>query len=217
MQIHLITIFPEILNNYFNSSIMKIAQNKWKFNPVLYNLCDYTVKNTRRVDSRPYWGLPWTILAPIPLWNCIESIWVKTWKKIDIFHLSPTWKKIKQKTFENFAKKQKDCIIICSHYEWIDARIIDYYKVKEFSIWDYVITSWELAAMVFIDWIIRLLPWVLNEKSLKEESFSFWLWWKKEYPQYTRPENYKWLKVPEDLLSWNPKKIEKWKESNIKL
>lgn len=214
MKIHFITIFPEILKNYFETSIMKIAQNKKLFEPILYNLCDYTIKNTRRVDDRPYWWLPGTILSPIPLGNCIEEIFKKIWNKILIFHLSPKGEKIKQQTFEKMAKNIQECIVICSHYEWIDSRIIEYYKVKEFSIWDYVITSWELSAMVFIDWIIRLIPWVLNEKSLEEESFSKKLLRKKEYPQYTRPEIFKWIKVPEELLSWNPKKIEQWKLEN---
>lgn len=214
MKIHLITMFPEILKNYFETSIMKIAQNKKIFEPIFYNLCDYTVKNTRRVDDRPYWWLPGTILSPIPLGNCIEEIFEKIWNKTQIFHLSPQGKKIKQQTFEKLAKEKQEFIVICSHYEWIDSRIIEHYKVTEYSIWDYVITSWELSTMVFIDWIIRLLPWVLNKKSLEEESFSKKLSRKKEYPQYTRPEIFKWLKVPEELLSWDPKKIEKWKLEN---
>lgn len=214
MKFHIITIFPKTFDSYLNTSILKRAQDKNIFEPIFYNLCDYSDKNTRRVDSRPYWGLPWTIFSPEPLSRVIEEIFEKHWK-MEIIFFSPKWKKLKQQICEKFAKSQKDYILICGHYEWIDQRIIDIYKIKEISIGEYVMTSWELAAMVFMDSIIRLIPWVISSESLLEESFSNNLFWKKEYPQYTRPENFKWINVPKELLSWNPNIIEEWKKQNI--
>lgn len=211
MKIHIITMFPNSFLSYLETSILKIAQEKLIFEPIFYNLCDFSVKNTRRVDSRPYGWLPWTIISIEPLYKAISFIEEKYWN-IDKIYLGPRWKTLKQQTLEKLAKNKKDLILICGHYEWIDARIIEIFNIKEISLWDYVLTSWEIAAMVLIDWIVRLLPWAISEGSLEEESFSKKLWRKKEYPQYSRPENFLWFKVPKQLLSWNPAEIEKWKK-----
>ncbi len=213
MIFHIITLFPKSFESYFKTSILKIAQRKKKFKPIFYNLADFSVKNTRRSDDKPYGWLPWTILAVEPLYKVIKHIEEKFWNLQKIY-MSARWKILAQKTLEKFAKNEKDLIVICGHYEWIDQRIMDIFNIEEVSLGKYVITSWELAAMIFIDWIIRLLPGVLSKKSLQEESFSKKLKRKKEYPQYTRPENFMWYKVPTELLSWNPKTIENWKNKN---
>lgn len=212
MIFHIVTIFPESFDSYLTSSILKNARGNWFFDYKIYNLCDYSIKNTRRVDDRPFGWMPWTIITLEPLYKCISEI-VNSNPHIWIIHLSPRWKKIKQHILEKFAKKPKDYIVICGHYEWIDDRIKEFFKIEEYSIWDYVLTSWELAAMVLIDWIVRLLPWVLNIESLVEESFSKKLSRKKEYPQFTRPREFLGKKVPEELLSWDPKIIQKWKNN----
>lgn len=211
MKIHILTLFPESFESYFKSSIIKIAIDKGLFEPIFYNICDFSVKNTRRVDSRPYGWWAGTLISIEPLYKAISHIENKFWvlKKI---YLTPRWETLNQAKLEKFAKSEKDIILICGHYEWIDERIKDIFEIEEISIWKYVLTSWELASMVFIDWIIRLLPWVISDKSLVEESYSKSLKGKKEYPQYTRPEEFMWHKVPEELLSWNPKIIQKWKE-----
>ena len=132
--------------------------------------------------------------------------------------MTPSWEILTQIRVEKYYKKlkNKDFIIICGHYEGIDQRIIDLYVDYKISIWKYILTSWELAAQVFLDAIIRHIPWVLwNKKSLEEESFSKILSRQKEYPVYTRPENFCWLKVPKILLSGNHKKIESWKFNNL--
>ena len=214
-KIHIITMFPDSFSSYLNTSILKIAREKWIFEPVFYNLCDFSVKNTRRVDDRPYGWFPWTIISAEPLYKVITHIEEKC-GKLDKIYLSPRWKILRQQTLEKLAKNKKDLILICGHYEWIDARIIEIFNIKEISVWNYVLTSGELAAMVLIDWMVRLLPEVISERSLEEESFSKKLNRKKEYPQYTRPEEFLWHKVPEELLSWNPKTIEKWKKNFIK-
>lgn len=198
-----------------NSSILKNAASKWLLEIDFYDLADYSSVKTRRVDDKPFGWLPGAIISPEPLAKAIDSIQEKHWK-MDIIFLSPKWKRLKQNLLEKFAKSEKDYILICGHYEWIDERIIELYNIKEVSIWDYILTSWELASMVFIDWITRLLPWVITSQSLEEETFSKKLWRKKEYPQYTRPREFMWKKVPDELLSGNQKLIEKWKKENIK-
>lgn len=215
MIFHIVSIFPDSFKSYFSSSIMKNARAKWLFDYKIYNICDYSVKNTRRVDDRPYWWFPWTIISIEPLYKAISDI-ISTYWKMDIIYLWPRGKKYTQLKAEKFAKKAKDLILICGHYEGIDERIIEMLNVETLSLWDYILTSWELASMVFMDSIVRLLPWSINKKSLIEESFSKWLWRKKEYPQYSRPEDFKWYKAPTELLSWNPKIINIWKNKNIK-
>jgi tRNA (guanine37-N1)-methyltransferase len=214
MKFHIVTIFPDSFNSYFDASILKIAKEKGIFEPIIYNLCDYSVVNTRRIDDRPFWGFPWTIFSPEPLGRVIDDIQEQYWN-MEIIYLSPRWELLKAQILENFASENKDKIIICGHYEWIDDRIIKHYNVKEISLGEYVITSWELAAMVLIDWIVRMLPWVINQESLEEESFSEKLLRNKEYPQYTRPQEWRWMSVPEEIVSWDPKKIKLWKNKYL--
>jgi tRNA (guanine37-N1)-methyltransferase len=119
---------------------------------------------------------------------------------------------MKQSHIEKFSRKSEEYILICSHYEWIDERIFSIFPdIHSVSIWDYVLSSWELASVVWIDSVVRLLPGVINAKSLEEESFSKKLNRKKEYPQYTRPNNFLWYEVPGELLSGDKKVIENWK------
>jgi tRNA (guanine37-N1)-methyltransferase len=117
---------------------------------------------------------------------------------------------------ENLAKGSKNYCIICGHYEWIDARIYELFDITELSIGEYVLSSGELAALVVIDSIVRLVPWVLSEESLEEESYSTWLQRKKEYPQYSRPEVFEGIDVPKVLLSGDQKKISRWKIDNLR-
>ena len=214
MHLHIISIFPEIIENYLSESIMKRAQEKGSLVYTIYNLADWTVKNTRRVDDRPYGWWPGTILMVEPLFNLISYIESKegTLKKI-IF--SPRWDRLIQERVEIFAKGDESYILICGHYEGIDERIFSLFEIQHISIGDFVISSWELAALVWIESIIRLLPWVIDAESLSEESFSAWLGRKKEYPQYTRPKNFQWLDVPEVLLSGNKEAIHQWNHTHI--
>ncbi len=218
MIIHIISIFPESFDSYFSSSIIKRAKIKWLFDIELYKLNDFSENNTKRVDEKAYW-MHGQVISPKPLAKNIEHIFEKIWKKIPVIYMSPSWDLLNQKKVENFYTilKNKEFIIICGHYEWIDNRIIDLYVDYEISIWEYVLSNWEIAAQVFIDSIIRHIPWVLwNKKSLEEDSFSKLFSRQKEYPIYTRPEEFNWKKVPKILLSWNHKEIENWKINNLK-
>ena len=217
MKIHIITIFPEMFESYFKSSIMSKAVEKWFLELFFYKLNDFSSKKTKRVDEKAYW-MHWQVLSPDPLSKSIEFIFWRIGKKIPVIYMSPRWELLNQEKIENYNKiLWEEFIIICGHYEWIDQRIIDLYVTHEVSIGEYIISSWELASIILIDSIVRIIPWVIwNKLSYIEESFSKKLDRKKEYPLYTKPENFKWLKVPEILLSGNHKKIENWKISNLK-
>lgn len=216
MNFHIITIFPESFESYFQTSIMKKAIENNLFSINLYKLNDFSKNPTKRVDDKAY-GMHWQVIEAEVLSEAIEFIFKKIWKKIPVLFFSPSWDLLNQEKVEYFYEKlEKDCIIICWHYEWIDQRIIDLYVDFKISIWEYVLSSWELAASVFIDSFVRNIPEVLwNTLSLEEESFSKKFWRKKEYPVYTRPKVFKWLKVPEVLFSWNHKEIENWKKNNL--
>jgi len=216
MKIHIITIFPESFSSYFWSSIIKraIESNLVEFK--YYKLNDFSSDNFKRVDSKAYW-MHWQVISPEPLSKAIEYIFWLIWKKVKVIYMSPSWDLLTQEKVENYYEKLwEEFIIICGHYEWIDQRIIDLYVDYSISIWEYVLTSGELAAQVFVDWLIRFIPWVLwNNISLEEDSFSKKFNRQKEYPVYTKPEVFMWKKVPEILLSGNHKKIEEWKLKNL--
>jgi len=217
MKIHIITIFPESFESYFSTSILKKAVEKKLFQPIFYKLNDFSSLPTKRVDEKAYW-MHWQVLSPIPLSKAINHVFNKVWKKIKVIFLTPSWDLLNQQKVEKYYQDLwEDFIIICGHYEWIDQRIIQKYVDYEISIWEYVISSWELSSMVFIDTLVRHIPWVLwNETSLVEDSFSEKLNRQKEYPVYTRPEIFEWLEVPKILLSWNHKEIQKWKNINLR-
>ncbi len=216
MKIHIITIFPESFDSYFASSILWRALEKKLFEVEFYKLNDFSNKNFGQVDDKAY-GMHGQVISPEPLSNAIEHVFKQLWSKIPVIYMSPSWDLLTQETTERYAADNTDMIIICGHYEWIDQRIIEYYDVTCMSIWEYVLSSGELAAMVFIDSIVRHIPQVLwNPQSLEEDSFSKKLDRQKEYPVYTRPENILWLDVPAVLRSGNHQEIEDWKKNNLR-
>ena len=216
MKIHIVTIFPESFEFHFWNSILWRAKEKGLFDIELYKLNNFSSDNFKRVDDKAY-GMHGQVISPEPLSKSIEFIFEKVWSKIPVIYMSPSWDLLNQEKVENYYEKlDTDFIIICGHYEWIDKRVIDLYVDYEISIGEYVLTSWELAASVFLDAFLRHIPWVLwNINSLEEDSFSKKFDRQKEYPVYTRPENFMWKKVPEVLLSWNHKEIQKWKDNNL--
>jgi len=217
MKIHIITIFPESFDSYFSSSIMKKALEKGLFELVFYKLNYFSDKNFKQVDNKAY-GMHGQVIEAIPLSRAINHIFEGVWKKIPVVYMTPSGEILNQKKTEKYKEGLwEEFIIICGHYEWIDGRIIDKYVDYEISIWKYVISSWELSSMVFIDALVRNIPGVLwNRQSLEEESFSEKLLGKKEYSVYTRPKEFEGMKVPDVLISWNHWEIEKWKLNNLK-
>lgn len=215
MNIHILSLFPESVKPYLNSSIMQRAQEKGLFRYMVHNLTDWTVRNTRRVDDRPYGGWAGTIITIEPLTRAIRDIFDE-YGEMPILLMSPGGWLLTAEKSEKLAISSENYCIICGHYEWIDARIYELFDIEELSIGEYVLSSWELAALVVIDSIVRLIPGVLSEESLEDESFSVKIWRKKEYPQYSRPEEFEGIRVPEVLLSWDHKKISEWKKGNLR-
>jgi tRNA (guanine37-N1)-methyltransferase len=193
-----------------NESIIKRAQAKGKVGIFIHNLRDFSPDKHRKVDDRPFGGGPGMVMRPEPIFNAVEYIRSKVKsKKSKVILLSPQGRRLNQKICKGLAK-YKHLILLCGHYEGIDERVRRTLVDEEISIGDYVLTGGELPAMVVIDCVIRLIPGVLGErKSLHFESFEGNLL---EYSQYTRPANYRAMKVPTVLLSGNHRKIEKWRQ-----
>jgi len=210
MRIDIITIFPNMFSAVLNESILKRAQKKGKVKIYIHNLRDYSLDKHKKVDDRPFGGGSGMVMKPEPIFCAVEAIKSKIKiKKSKVILLCPQGKKLNQELVKRLSN-YKQLILICGHYEGVDERIRQYLVDEEISIGDYVLTGGELAAMVLIDAITRLIPGVLGDKnSLKFESFRDNLL---EYPQYTRPANFRGLKVPSVLLSGDHKKIADWRK-----
>lgn len=213
MKIHIITNFTGAFTSYFDSSIMRIAREKGLFEPIFYNLGDYSLQAQHRVDDKPYGGGAWALIQIEPMYRAITAIDPENrMKKI---YLWPRGERLKQAKIEQLSDElqESEFIILCGHYEGVDHRVFEIFEFEQYSIGDFVVSSGELATMVFVDAIVRLIPSVVwNEASLHEESFSEALDGKPEYPQYTRPADFMGYTVPEILLCGDPKKIGEWRK-----
>lgn len=204
MKITILTLFPEIIESFFKSSIMAKAVEKGLIEYSLVNIRDFAVDKHKTCDDAPYGGGAGMVLKPEPLSAALDSIG-DSLKRV-IFP-SPSGIKFDQRQAERLVE-YKDLVFICGRYEGIDQRIIDLYVDEEISIGDYVISSGEISTLVIIDAVYRLLEGVISSDSLLEESFSNGLL---EYPHYTRPPEFHGLVVPDVLLSGNHAKIEDWR------
>lgn len=214
MHFHIITIFPNMFNA-LNYGITDRAQKKGLIQINSWNLRDFSIDKHRRVDERPYGGGPGMVMMYEPLKKAIQAI-KKTINQpshtIKVIHLTPQGKTINQKMLQTFVdtKQIKNLIFLAGRYEGIDERFIEDEVDEEWSIGDYVLSGGELAAMVIIDSITRLLPGALgDEESVKQDSFSNILL---DHPHYTRPEEINGRKVPEVLLSGDHKAIAAWRK-----
>jgi len=201
-----------------NESILKRAQQKGKLKIVVHDIRDYTVDKHRKVDDRPFGGGPGMIMQIQPIYVALEKISKLSkmpTRQRRIILLSPQGKTLDQKIALKLSKF-RHLILICAHYEGVDERVRQHLIDEEISIGDYVLTGGELPAMVLLDAICRLVPGVLGRKeSLHQESFSDNLL---EYPQFTRPANFKGMKVPQILLSGDHNKIREYrKKESIKI
>lgn len=207
MTFTVITIFPEMFTSPLQSSILKRAQelNLIKVNVV--DLRSYSQDKHRKVDDYPYGGGAGMVMKPEPFFSCLEEIDKN--RKAHIILLSPQGKVFNQKKAQELAKKE-EVIIICGHYEGIDERVT-VLATEEISIGDFILTGGELAALVIIDSVARLIPGVVGDvASLEEESFALGML---EYPQYTRPRSFRGMDVPEVLLSGDHQAIARWRRS----
>ena len=208
----IVTIFPEVISAYTNSSIIKRAQEKELVKINIHNLRNWAKDKHKSVDDKPYGGGPGMLMKIEPIFNCLKDL--KKENSIVIL-TSPKGEKLTQKKLKELSQDTNaHYIILCGHYEGFDQRIHDYLVDYEYSIGDYVLSGGELPALVLVDGITRLIPGVLgNEESLISETFNSDI---PDYPQYTKPEEFNGWKVPDILLSGNHKEIKEWRESMSK-
>ena len=209
----IVTIFPEVISAYTNSSIIKRAQEKQLVKINIHNLRNWAKDKHKSVDDKPYGGGPGMLMKIEPIFNCLKDL--KKENSIVIL-TSPKGEKLTQKKLKELSQDTNaHYIILCGHYEGFDQRIHDYLVDYEYSIGDYVLSGGELPALVLIDGITRLIPGVLgNEESLVSETFNSDI---PDYPQYTKPEEFNGWKVPDILLSGNHKEIKEWRENMSKM
>jgi len=210
MKIDILTLFPDSFAPLKESIIGRAVETK-KFELNVIDIRSFSKDKHKRCDDEIFGGGDGMLLTPQPLFDSIESV---KQDNSHIVYMSPkgsTFSQVKAKSLVQF----EHLIIICGHYEGIDQRVIDTFVDEEISIGDYVLTGGELPAMVVVDTIARLIPNVLhNENSAKDDSFENDLL---EYPQYTRPAEFRGLKVPEVLLSGNHAQIAKWRKEQSEL
>ena len=206
MRIDVLTLFPEMFES-LNHSILKRAQEDGIITVNVVNIRDFASAPHFKCDDEPYGGGAGMVMLCEPLFKAIESVIDDNAK---VYYMSPRGKVFKQALAKDMAKLEH-IVLVCGHYEGIDQRVIDYFNIEELSIGDYVLTGGELPAMVVIDTVARLIPNVITSESLDSESFSNNLL---EYDQYTRPAEYKGMKVPDILLSGHHANIEKWRAQN---
>ena len=208
MNFHILTLFPEMVMDGLNTSIIGRAINNGLLTIEAVNIRDFAENKHNRVDDYTYGGGAGMLMQAGPVYGAYQSIAEKTVKKPRVIYLSPQGQTFSQEMAEDFAKEE-ELVFLCGHYEGIDERVLEEIVTDYVSIGDYVLTGGELPAMVMIDAISRLVPGVLhNDASAEFESFQDNLL---EYPQYTRPEEWHGKKVPEVLLSGHHVNIEKWR------
>jgi tRNA (guanine37-N1)-methyltransferase len=208
MKISIVTIFPEMVQAYLGASIMKRAIQKGIIDVSVHNLRDYATGKHKTVDDYPYGGGVGMVMKPEPFFAIVEELWPrKAARKVIL--LSPKGRLFGQERALEMSREQAEIVFLCGRYEAIDERVSERLVDEEISVGDYVLTGGELPALVIIDAVARLIPGVLGDsRSSEEDSFSCGLL---DYPHYTRPENFRGIRVPEVLLSGNHMEIGRWR------
>ncbi|MCX6731809.1 MAG: tRNA (guanosine(37)-N1)-methyltransferase TrmD [Candidatus Parcubacteria bacterium] len=206
---HIITIFPEAIRFYFETSILKRAQKNKLIKVKFYNPRDYTIDKHHKVDDKPFGGGVGMVMKVEPIVKTISKIKNQI-SNLKIILLSPSGKQFTQKTARDYAKKYKNIILICGHYEGIDERAAKILKAEKISVGPYILTGGELPAAIIIDAVSRHISGVLGKEESLEEKRGIGI------PVYTRPEVFKYkgktFRVPKILLSGHHKKIEEWRK-----
>jgi tRNA (guanine37-N1)-methyltransferase len=211
MKIDVLTLFPAMFAGPLDESIIKRARQKGLLDLKIHDLRDWTHDRHRTVDDKPFGGGPGMLMKPEPLFEAVESL---RREKTKVILLSPGGRKFSQPIAAELAG-ETDLLLVTGHYEGFDDRVRETLADDELSIGDYVLTNGARPAMVVVDAVTRLLPGVLgDDESSRDESFSHELL---EYPQYTRPAEFRGLKVPDVLVSGNHAEIEKWRREQAKL
>jgi tRNA (guanine37-N1)-methyltransferase len=210
MKIDVLTLFPAMFTGPLDESIIRRARQKGLLELKIHNLRDWAHDRHRTVDDKPFGGGPGMLLKPEPIFEAVESLRREETK---VILLSPAGRKLTQAVVRELAR-EKHLLLVTGHYEGFDERVREALADDELSIGDYILTNGALPAMVVIDAVTRLLPGVLgDDESSRDESFSHGLL---EYPQYTRPAEFRGLKVPEVLISGHHAEIEKWRREQAR-
>lgn len=205
MKIQILTIFPRICEGVLGESILKRAQEKGLVSLEALDLRSWATDRHRTTDDAPYGGGPGMVMKIEPISRALDTLRLVGTK---VLLMTPHGRRFDQRIAEAYSR-QRHLIIICGHYEGVDQRVADHLVDDEISIGDYVLTNGALAALVFVDAVVRLIPGVLgDEASAAQDSFSERLL---DHPHYTRPESFKGWSVPQVLLSGNHAAIEKWR------
>lgn len=214
MNYHVLTLFPELIERGMNTSIIGRAMDKGIITLAAADIRDFSVNKHNRVDDYPYGGGAGMVMQAEPVYRAYRSVEEKIGYRPRVIFLTPAGHTFTQEMARTFAA-ERDLVFLCGHYEGVDERVVEEIVTDHVSIGDYVLTGGELPAMVMMDAIARLVPGVLgNEESAGSESFENGLL---EYPQYSRPEEWRGRKVPEVLLSGHHANIEKWRrEQSLK-
>jgi len=207
MRFFVLTLFPEMINDGLNHSMIKRAMDAGLISVEAVDIRDFTTNKHNRVDDYPYGGGAGMVIMPEPVYGAYAHVMQKAAPNTRVVYLTPQGKPLKQAMAQEFSKEE-NLILICGHYEGIDERVLEEIVTDEVSLGDFVLTGGELAAMAVIDATARLVPGVLSEGSPDEESFSNGLL---EYPQYTRPYEFHGKTVPDVLLSGHHRNVEKWR------
>lgn len=208
MNFYVMTLFPDMVKDGLNTSIIGRAMEKDLIHIEAVNIRDFTKDRHKHVDDYPYGGGAGMVMQAQPVYDCYDYIAKKIEKKPRVLYMNPQGQVFNQKTAQELAAEE-NLVFLCGHYEGIDERVLEEIVTDHLSIGDYVLTGGELPAMVMIDTISRLVPGVLNnDDSAEYESFQDGLL---EYPQYTRPEEFHGKKVPEVLLSGHHGNVAKWR------
>lgn len=203
MHIDVLTLFPEMVQAV-NSSMIKRASERGILSFNWVNIRDFSNDKHNKTDDTPFGGGPGMVMMADPIFGAMESVGARDKR---VIYMSPRGRVIEQNLLEELSREE-NLVILCGHYEGVDQRALDYWNAEELSIGDYILTGGELAAMVLIDAMGRLIPGVLSsEESAMEESVYSGLL---EHPQYTRPRSYRGMDVPEVLLGGNHKEIHLW-------
>jgi tRNA (guanine37-N1)-methyltransferase len=217
MRIDILTLFPEICRSPLNESMMKRAQESGALDLRIHNLRDWTTDKHHVVDDAPFGGGQGMVMKAEPIFAAVEDLKKTSNAELQrpkVILMSPAGRKFDQALAAEISS-EAHLIIVCGHYEGVDHRVIEHLVDEEISIGDYVLTNGAVAAVVFVDAIVRLLPGVLgDEQSAADDSFSGGLL---EGPQYTRPSEFRGWKVPDVLLSGNHAEIAKWRQEQAKL
>lgn len=217
MKFMVLTLYPAMFEKVFSEGVIARAQEKNLIKIQTKNIRDFAEGKRKNVDDTPFGGGAGMVMSPEPLFQAIDWAKKTLGKKAKVVFLSPTGTNFTQRKAEKIAENGENLILLAGRFEGIDERVRQELVDEEISIGDYVLSGGEIPAMVLIDTITRLLPGALGaEESAQEESFSETLFFQKEFPQYTRPADFRGLKVPSVLLSGDAKKIHEWRLANLK-